>query len=150
MFSTIHFDFISVKYTFFIANSLKQEKHTCNWKQHQPWTAMEKVIIITDRGVCGHTELYDDTSTCTETGKKKKSVYGVKTSKEVGLPCKSWKYVSAKHIPDQSKLSSELTKCEFRLLSRQHYDVVIVLSFWFIYCHQTTEKSLWFGFIPMW
>lgn len=38
---------------------------------------------------------------------------------------------------------------EFRLFTRQHYDVISE-SLWSIYCGEITEKSLNFVFIPMW
>ena len=49
----------------------------------------------------------------------------------------------------KSCLLVDLMKHKFRLLMRCHYDVVILESFWSIYCSQITEKSPCFGFIPM-
>lgn len=54
--------------------------------------------------VGGHPELYDNASTCAYWAKKQRVRRRV--SKDVGLPGKLSKYVSAQHRPDRSKLYS--------------------------------------------
>lgn len=143
---------------------LKQGFHErlCRGKPHSHWgqdvnIADVRTFMNSDGGDDNHplSWLFADIQSCmikkksalTETRQKRARR---KVSKEVGLPGKSWKYVSTQHSSDWAKLHSankhfkscslviwltDLTKHEFRL-----YDVISV-SLWSIYWSDHSEIS---------